>query len=234
MREYLPQCGRLLTQLKAGLLHAGLLVPHEHLETDDLVVTRHILEMGSFWSIRTQEVSAFDRYFSQLQTFYNDFTTSTLIRGLQLIRLLTQNLIADFHTALEGLQATALESPYITHVINLERWLMEGNYGPPAPKCRPLSIATLSTFSWVRFGQNEISSCQETAYYSLTVKAAAALMFFPSQSEFLVFAQERQWDLDLDLGKITFAKPGDDATYIPKEGIINASLSLARELEQIV
>lgn len=32
-----------------------------------------ILEIGAFWSIRTKDVPAFDRYFSQLQTFYNDY-----------------------------------------------------------------------------------------------------------------------------------------------------------------
>src|SRR5882762_1931772 len=32
-----------------------------------------ILEMGAFWSIRTKDVPSFDRYFSQLQTFYNDY-----------------------------------------------------------------------------------------------------------------------------------------------------------------
>ena len=31
-----------------------------------------ILEIGAFWSIRTRDVPSFDRYFSQLQTFYND------------------------------------------------------------------------------------------------------------------------------------------------------------------
>ena len=53
------------------------------------------------------------------------------IRGLNLIRLLTQNRIADFHTTLESLPLSAdqiVESPYISHPVNLERWLMEGSY----------------------------------------------------------------------------------------------------------
>lgn len=117
-----------------------------------------ILEIGAFWSIRTQDVPSFDRYFSQLQTFYSDYrlvsTYSTTnaklltnsiihssilppskrefpIRGLNLIRLLTQNRIADFHTTLESLPLPADEindNPYIRHPVNLERWLMEGSY----------------------------------------------------------------------------------------------------------
>lgn len=53
------------------------------------------------------------------------------MRGLQLVRLLTQNRIADFHTALEALPLAAeeiAEDPYLSHPVNLERWLMEGSY----------------------------------------------------------------------------------------------------------
>lgn len=51
------------------------------------------------------------------------------LQGLNLIRLLTQNRIADFHTTLESLPADALnDNAFITHPVNLERWLMEGSY----------------------------------------------------------------------------------------------------------
>jgi len=52
------------------------------------------------------------------------------VQGLNLIRLLTQNRIADFHTTLESLPPSALTSDnaFIMHPVNLERWLMEGSY----------------------------------------------------------------------------------------------------------
>jgi hypothetical protein len=53
------------------------------------------------------------------------------VRGLQLIRLLTQNRIADFHTALEGLPISSEQvaaDEYLSHPVRLERWLMEGSY----------------------------------------------------------------------------------------------------------
>jgi len=53
------------------------------------------------------------------------------MRGLNLIRLLTQNRIADFHTTLESLPISAdaiAENPYLRHPVSLERWLMEGSY----------------------------------------------------------------------------------------------------------
>jgi 26S proteasome regulatory subunit N12 len=116
--------------------------------------TGDILEIGVFWSIRAEDIPSFDRYFSQLHTFYTDYRCvspsypnslpltgirSSLppskrefaVRGLNLIRLLTQNRIADFHTTLESLPLPADEintNPYIRHPVNLERWLMEGSY----------------------------------------------------------------------------------------------------------
>ncbi|KAF5388416.1 hypothetical protein D9615_000252 [Tricholomella constricta] len=134
----LKRCGTLLAQLKLGLIETGLLLPQGDLNLDDLIVARDILEIGAFWSIRTQDVPSFDRYFSQLQTFYTDYSSvlppskrEYPIRGLNLIRLLTQNRIADFHTTLESLPlpADAIgDNPFIAHPVNLERWLMEGSY----------------------------------------------------------------------------------------------------------
>ncbi|KAJ7495636.1 hypothetical protein B0H11DRAFT_2227153 [Mycena galericulata] len=69
----LSKCDRLLTQLKLGLIQEGLLLPQADLDPDDLVFTREILDIGTFWSIRQGDMPSFDRYFSQLQTFYMDY-----------------------------------------------------------------------------------------------------------------------------------------------------------------
>ncbi|KAJ7914189.1 SAC3/GANP/Nin1/mts3/eIF-3 p25 family-domain-containing protein [Mycena leptocephala] len=211
------------------LLQAGLLIPHEHMNTDDLVVAREILEIGAFWSIRSQDLVSFDHYLSQLQTFYNDFTTlppsqyEYPIRGLQLVRLLTQNLIVDFHTALEGLHDMAMKSPYII-------------YAKVWGTCAQVPAPEYSYFvdSLMGVTRNEIARCQEAAYESLTLEDAATLLFFPSQPELLAFARERQWNLNMTLGEVTFTKCGEEATYITKDKIIATSLLFARELEQIV
>jgi len=51
------------------------------------------------------------------------------MRGLNLIHLLTQNRIADFHTTIESLNPQVIaENSFIKHPVNLERWLMEGSY----------------------------------------------------------------------------------------------------------
>lgn len=50
------------------------------------------------------------------------------ILGLNLLRLLVQNRIAEFHTELELLSSTALENPCIKHAVELEQSFMEGAY----------------------------------------------------------------------------------------------------------
>ncbi|KAF8915906.1 proteasome 26S subunit [Mucidula mucida] len=213
---------------------------------DDLIVARDILEIGAICSIRSRDEASFDRYFSQLLSFYTDYSSSLPpskrefpIRGLNLIRLLTQNRIADFHTTLESLPIPAdaiADNPYISHPVNLERWLMEGSYSKvwnaraeaPAEEYKYFVDSLMGTI------RNEIASCEEAAYHSLPLKDAALLLFFPSQSDLLSFAQQRGWQIDLSGRMITFARKDEEKMEIPKEKLIASSLAYARELEQIV
>ncbi|KAI0321853.1 proteasome 26S subunit [Amylostereum chailletii] len=242
----MQKCGKLLGQLKVSLIENGLIFPSGTENVNDLVVAREILEIGAFWSIRTKDVPSFDRYFSQLQTFYNDLSSilptsprEFPIRGLNLIRLLIQNRIADFHTTLESLPLAADEvasNPYIRHPVNLERWLMEGSYSKvwnareeaPAEEYKFFVDSLMGTI------RNEIASCEEAAYHVLPLKDAATLLFFRTQSELQNFAKARGWEVDLTAGQIIFAHKGEENEEIPKEKLIANNLVYARELEQIV
>ena len=52
-----------------------------------------------------------------------------MFMGLNLIHLLSQNRITEFHTLLELLDPAAIaSSPFIRHPIELEQCLMEGSY----------------------------------------------------------------------------------------------------------
>ncbi|KAI6034262.1 SAC3/GANP/Nin1/mts3/eIF-3 p25 family-domain-containing protein [Pisolithus microcarpus] len=233
-------------QRAISLVETGLLLPNGDASLNDMVIARDILEIGAFWSIRAKDVPAFDRYFSQLHTFYTDYRSSLPpskrefpLRGLNLIRLLIQNRIADFHTTLESLPLPADEinlNPYIRHPVNLERWLMEGSYSKvwnareeaPAEEYKFFVDSLMGTI------RNEIASCEEVAYESLPIKDVATLLFFSSQSELLKYAQERGWQVDLSAGLIRFARKNDEQMEIPKQKLIAANLAYARELEQIV
>ncbi|KAI0068932.1 proteasome 26S subunit [Artomyces pyxidatus] len=242
----LQKTGQLLTQLKIVLIETGLIFPQRDHKPNELVVARDILEIGAFWSIRTKDVPSFDRYFAQLQTFYNDYSSvlpmserEYPIRGLNLIRLLIQNRIADFHTTLESLPLPADElavNPFIKHPVNLERWLMEGSYSKvwKAREEAPAEEYKFFVDSLMGTIRNEIASCEEAAYDSLPLKDAGTLLFFKSQSELLAFAQQRNWQVNLTAETITFAHKGEEKLDIPKEKLIANNLAYARELEQIV
>ncbi|KAG9081645.1 hypothetical protein FRC07_014463 [Ceratobasidium sp. 392] len=242
----LAKCGQLLAQLKLGLIEAGLLFPQGSPNPSDLEITREILELGAFWSLRAKDIPSFDRYFAQLQTFYTDYagvlSTSpreSPLQGLNLLRLLTQNRIAEFHTTLEGLPASSLTNPYIQHPVNLERWLMEGSYSKvwnarsePLPGYeQEYGFFLESLMSTIR---NEIASCEENAYESLPLNDAATLLFFNSPTDLLQFAQQRDWIINLSAQTITFTKKREEKLDIPKREIIASVLQYARELEQIV
>jgi len=75
-------------------------------------------------------VSNLDRY-TYISSILPPSSREYPIRGLHLIRLLTQNRIAEFHTTLESLPLSAeaiSQNKFISHPVNLERWLMEGSY----------------------------------------------------------------------------------------------------------
>ncbi|KAL5487788.1 RPN12 [Sanghuangporus weigelae] len=244
----LKKCGELLTRLKVGLVTAGLLpvLPKSESSVEDLVVVRNILEIGAFWSIRSKDIPSFDRYFAQLQTLYNDYSTvlppsprEHPLVGLNLIRLLTQNRIADFHTTLEAIRLSpeaAAENPYIAHPVAVERWLMEGSYSKvwsareeaPAEEYRFFVDSLIGTI------RNEIASCEEVAYDSLPLKDAATLLFFTNRNELLAFAQQRGWQINLIEETITFKKKDEEKIVVPTTKLISANLAYARELEQIV
>jgi hypothetical protein len=82
-----------------------------------------------------QDDPLFDRNFLQLKAFYTDLRASLPpsqhekpLLGLNLLRLLAQNRIAEFHVELELLDAAAQASVHVDFPRRLEQQLMEGMY----------------------------------------------------------------------------------------------------------
>lgn len=77
------------------------------INASSLVHCRDVLEIGAFFSIETQRIDSFERYFSQLKVYYFDYkdvaglpesANKYQLIGLNLLRLLSQNRLAEFHT----------------------------------------------------------------------------------------------------------------------------------------
>ena len=84
-------------------------------------------------SIRKKDIKSFERNVMQLTAYYYDFEMIQSNRfhqiiGLQLLSLLAQNRIAEFHMLVERIGVEHLENEFVQHVLEIERALIEGRY----------------------------------------------------------------------------------------------------------
>ncbi|CAG2166456.1 unnamed protein product [Oppiella nova] len=135
-RPNMDKCGQLLTQLKVSLTGLSFLPTHETVANKELIISRDVLEIGALYSVAQHDIPSFDRYLAQLKTYYFDYNSHLpesafkyQLLGLNLLCLLSQNRVADFHTELELLPAKEIQNNvYIRHPVSLEQYLMEGSY----------------------------------------------------------------------------------------------------------
>eukprot|EP00891_Asterochloris_glomerata_P003058 jgi/Astpho2/3058/e_gw1.00051.159.1_t len=209
---------------------------------EDLAMAREALELAVIVSLKMQDDAAFERNFLQLRTYYTD-TRGVLpespqennILGLNLLRLLVQNRIAEFHTELELIPQQAHQSPYIRHATQLEQWLMEGAYNKVLGAKSSAPDAAYATLMerLVSTVRDEIASCSERAYSSLSIVEAKKLMLVSSDAEALKYADQRGWRVQGST--VTFDPEQVKATRdLPAKELISNALTYARELERIV
>lgn len=238
----------LLNQMKVSLTALSFL-PTEEADTKELVVARDTLEVGVQFSVLMEDIPMFERYMAQLQTYYYDYTSlpessfKCQLLGLNLLCLLSQNRVAEFHTELERLTQKELESIYIRHPLNLEQYIMEGSYNKVISLKGSVPAESYNFFFEIllKTVRNEIASCLEKAYKEISC-ADAAKMLSVTQAELSSLAQERGWDQRS--GSIVFggqrseqagSKAGQEAEVrVPSLELAKMAISYAREMEQIV
>ncbi|KAG0333982.1 hypothetical protein BG004_000605 [Podila humilis] len=243
-QQDLVKCGQYLSQLKIALIELSYLT-HENKQNniEELTLARDVLEIGAQWSVRQKDIPSFERYMAQLQTYYNDYSNlppSSLkynLIGLNLLCLLSQNRISDFHTALEQIEPEQLNTnPCIQHPVKLEQSLMEGSYNRvwssrsevPAPEYLFFIDILMNTI------RSEIASCSEKAYTSLPLSDAGTLLFFTNMQDILNFAKERNWKVNPVEQKAYFHSDEDEKTNIPADQIIKQTMFYARDMDRIV
>ncbi|KAG0246122.1 proteasome 26S subunit [Mortierella sp. GBAus27b] len=240
----LTKCGQYLAQLKIALIELQYLTHEDkHNNIEELTLARDVLEIGAQWSVRTKDIPSFERYMAQLQTYYNDHSAlpaSPLkynLIGLNLLCLLSQNRIADFHTALEMIEPDQLHNnPAIQHPIKLEQSLMEGSYNRVWSSRSDVPSKEYLFFIDILMDtiRNEIASCSEKAYTSLPLKDAGTLLFFTNMQDILNFAQERDWKVNPVEQKAYFHSDADEKVSIPADQIIKQTMFYARDMDRIV
>lgn len=236
---------RLLAQLKIQLTRLTSLPPVLEKSSNaqkEITLARDTLELAVFLSVKMEDEAAFERNYQQLQMYTSDARglllpsqQQNLITGLNLLRLLVQNRIAEFHTELELIPQEIQQEAHIKHATQLEQQLMEGAYNKVLSAKSNVPDQSYLYFmdKLISTVRDEIASCSERAYKQLSVPEAQKLMLFTSAKEALQFAEERGWQVKGDI--VYFDQQAqDDLKDLPAVELMNHTLTYARELERIV
>ncbi|XP_046749591.1 26S proteasome non-ATPase regulatory subunit 8 [Diprion similis] len=242
----LQQCGQILNKLKIGLTQLMFLpTSNSSASQKELLIARDILEIGVQWSIATEDIPSFERYMAQLKCYYFDYKLELpesaykyQLLGLNLLFLLSQNRVAEFHTELELLPSDQIQSDvYIRHPLSLEQYLMEGSYNKiflakgnvPAVSYNFFIDILLNTI------RDEIGTCMENAYDKISVKDALRMLNLTTEREIKTFATKKNWNLGND-SYFYFGIPNEKKSEepIPSADLATLAIDYARELEMIV
>ncbi|KAL5551571.1 hypothetical protein UlMin_002600 [Ulmus minor] len=212
----------------------------------ELTLARDIYEHAVVLSVKVEDQDAFERDFYQLKPYYTDArdrlpqsSEEYPILGLNLLRLLVQNRIAEFHTELELLSPAALEHECIKHAVELEQSFMEGAYNRVLSARQRVPHETYHYFMdlLAKTVRDEIAGCSEKAYDFLSIKDAQQILLFDSDQELLEYIKEEHAEWEIKDNKFVIfqkAKESAPCKEIPSLQLINQTLSYARELERIV
>jgi len=240
----LGKCGGYLSTLKVSLTQLSFLpTSNTSASTPELILARDILELGAQWSILKKDIPSFERYMAQLKCYYFDFSGSLAespftyqLLGLNLLCLLSQNRVAEFHTELELLPPKEIHNNiYIKHPIALEQYLMEGSYNKvflarfnvPAESYLYFIDILLDTI------REQIAACMTASYSIVTLAEATKLLFYESSSKTVQFAEKQGWQGDGKVYRFSKTDKGDDRC-VPINTVTQHMLEYAKELEMIV
>lgn len=213
------------------------------------------LELGVLLSVADHDLESFARNMSQLKPYYFMTSNTTTmpsnfviphlkchVLGLNLMHLLVENRLSEFHSELELISTTEAESSYISFPINLERQLMVGLYDEvlmaashvPDPSYLLFMDPLLQTV------RDSIADCLEVSYTQMNLLDAVEMMKFDNTEQLLEYIQlfRDDWLLITENNHsiLCFQPPsgGSQVTDIPSKKFMEQTLSYASELERII
>lgn len=245
----LQKTGELLSKLKLHLLSLSFLPTgsnESEMDGRPLLIARSMLEIGAFWSLECRDVFSFERYVAQLKSYYFDYANKLKesdymypILGLNLMRLLAQNRLGEFHTELEIFPPEQLRNVYLKKPVTLEQFLMEGSYHKiflskediPDPYYGLFVNILLDTI------RDEIAKCTEKAYTQISYAEAARLLMIDSEDQFTAYIHQRGWVFNSSQNCFTFCneeRKSENNELVRSPLLISQCLGYVRELEKIV
>merc|ERR1719356_1005154 len=202
--------------------------------------------------------------------YYNDHQNSLqpsqqkfVVQGLYLLHLLASDRIGEFHTELELIPMEDAENLYIKQPIQLERYLMEGNYGKvlEAQKDVPQMYYSFFMERLIDTVRLKVGASLERSYEFLPAQTAAKLLILSDVAvlqEFCIKENERKAREELDdpmgdmtpsltrrapvglvkwevkNGRLLFTRSAEKRPEIPAVDIMVNTIGYATDLERIV
>ncbi len=201
---------------------------------------RDILELGVFLAIKSEDSSAFERGVSSVRPYYSSGASSEnkiTVIALNLLYLLVENKLADFHSELELLDDAQLNSKEIKFCTELDQHLNVGSYDQvlTSAKNPPTEYFHFFLRSLLDTVRINIGDCAAASYSKLSIGAAKSVLMFSTTEETLAFVKEEypDWtvtDKEIDLRATKVAKSEE----INSQKLISQTLGYATELERIV
>lgn len=240
----LEKCGTLLEELKVKLVAIRFLPAQQSKVTkQELLFARKVLEIGVLWSVTVEDLVSFERYMALLKCYYLDYKQSIVesdlkyeILGLNLLFLLSQNRIADFHTELELLPSEEiLNNVFVRYPVVVEQYLMEGCYNKIFRTKLRIPSKYYNYFVQVLLDtiRGEIAECLEKAYPKISLKEAKKKLFMDSDEQTKQYGTKtRKWKLRKDY--FHFVKEDKKDEDIESINLAESVLEYAKELEMIV
>ncbi|XP_050308137.1 26S proteasome non-ATPase regulatory subunit 8-like [Anthonomus grandis grandis] len=241
----LGKCEKLLADLKLELTNLVFLpTSNVTASKQELLLARDVLEIGVQWAIESNNIPAFERYMAQLKCYYFDYQNQLeesaykyQLLGLNLLFLLSQNRVAEFHTELELLPVDHIQNDvYIRHPLSIEQYLMEGSYNKiflakgnvPAKSYNLFMDILLDTI------RGEIAACLENAFEKISTKDAARMLYLQSEDALKAIAEKRKWKIGKDNYFHFTPEVKKSHEPIPSIELAEQAIEYAKELEMIV
>jgi len=199
------------------------------------------LEIGILMMAEDGDLDSFARNVAQIKPMYAVLGKPTTPRkchilGLNLMNLLVDNRLSEFHSELELLSEEESRNVFVTFPINLERQLMVGIYDEVLNVTVPDPSYQFFVDNLLQTVRDSIADCLEVSYKTMKISDAMTMMKFGTQQELLEYVDECRDDWIVEDNTLCFqpAPSGSKAGDLPSMRTITQNLSYATEMERIV
>ncbi|KAA8495381.1 26S proteasome non-ATPase regulatory subunit 8-like A [Porphyridium purpureum] len=237
-----------LNALKLKMISLASAMPRAQMTAEaarELSVVRQVYEEAIRLNVLQQDSAAFERHMAHLKPLYFEYASvlepspqMTLVIGLNLMRLLAQNRIAEFHTEIELLPEDVKQDPFVHYAMSVEQNLMVGSYTRiiATRSAVPDSSFVFFLDMLLKTIRDDLAECIEKAYQSLDLPFAKQVLMIPQDDDMIAYCQAHGWTLDGN--RVIFDSGERPAvsleTSVPTIEIMKRSIAYAKELERIV